>query len=196
MSAALALCLGATVQAACLSPQQQLPAATISAFTSNPAQLLAQNPNGGPNLVAQIRDLAASDPATLPLIAQLVANANPAQKSAIGSGLGQAASICGGQDQAHANLIQQAVVQARDPAVTTAYAAVTGQQPLGGIGAALGGLGGSLGGQTTPLGQGPTSTGGPQPIGGPGVPTQPFTFTSSVAGTGISTTTETNGVSP
>jgi hypothetical protein len=169
-------------QSACFGPQQQLPAATVSAFVNNPGQLLGQFPDGGGQMIGQIRDLAASDPATLPSITQLVANATPAQKAAIGSGLAQAARVCVRTDQASTALIQQAAAQTGDQIVITAYAAVTGERPLGGLGGGAGALGGAVGGQTNPLPGNPTSTGPAQPISGSAHATTSFGFTSSVTG--------------
>lgn len=41
--------------------QQALPAETIQQFLADPAGLLAQYPNGGPQMVTRVEDLAASD---------------------------------------------------------------------------------------------------------------------------------------
>jgi hypothetical protein len=176
-------------QAACYTPQVQLPAQTISTFAGNPGQMLQQYASGGPQMISQIRDLAASDPATLPLILGLVANANSEQKKAIGAGLAQAARICVRTDEAYANDIQQAIAKTKDQELVLAYTSVTGDQPTGAVGAAV--SGGALGGQTNALPGGPTATGPAQGIGIPGVPTPQFSITSSVTGTsgfGASTT--------
>jgi hypothetical protein len=194
LSLVFGIALGGMAHAACLDPGQQLPADAVNAFNNNPTSLLQQFPDGGNAMASRIRDLAASDTGTLLFISQLAGSANAAQKAAIGAGLGQAATMCGGIDRSHGNLIQQAVVQTGDRAVVTAYAGVTGQQPLGGLGSNLGGLGGSIGGQTNPFGTGPSSTGGPLPIGIPGVPTPLFTYTSSVGS--ASTSSGDNGDTP
>src|SRR4051794_34689183 len=101
----LALCLGlplsTTAQAACYTPQIQLPARTVSAFVANPSQMLQLFRSGGPQMISQVRDLAASDPATLQAILGLIANANSDQKKAIGAGLAQAARICVRTEQAY-----------------------------------------------------------------------------------------------
>jgi hypothetical protein len=186
--------------AACYAPEHQVSSQTVSGFLGNPAQLLQQHPAGGGALITQIRDLAASNPATLPVILNLLANANRDQKSAIGSGLAQAARICVRTDQSFANQIQQALAATNDREAIAAYTSVTGDQPLGGIGAGPGGLGGgagggvaggAVGGQTNPLFAQPNSTGGPQFIGGGSVPTGQFTLSSGVSGTGGTTTTDT-----
>jgi hypothetical protein len=43
------------------SPQQGLPAQTIVQFLADPAALLKQYPNGGPQMLARVRGLAATD---------------------------------------------------------------------------------------------------------------------------------------
>src|SRR5436305_14502950 len=78
-------------EAACYSPTQQLPAQVVNDFVANAGQMLQQNPNGGAQMIARIRDLAASNPSTLQAIMGLVATANKDQKVAIGTGLAQAA---------------------------------------------------------------------------------------------------------
>ena len=98
--------------AAVYSPQQALPAQTIQQFLADPAALLAQYPNGGPQLIARVRDLAASDSATLNALIGLLATANPNQSTAIGTALGQVALMAVKTDQAYANQIQEAIAGA------------------------------------------------------------------------------------
>jgi FecR protein len=98
--------------AACYSSQQQLPAQTVTQFTTNPAQLLTQYPDGGPAMISMIRDLVASNPTTLPLVINLLPNASTGEANSIGTGLGQAALICVHTDQAFATEIQQALASA------------------------------------------------------------------------------------
>src|ERR1700732_1003595 len=74
--------------AACYSSQQALPPKTIAQFTSHSTQLLSDYPIGGGRMISLVRDLVASDPATLPLVLDLSANGNPDQINAIGTGLG------------------------------------------------------------------------------------------------------------
>ena len=172
---------GIVAGAACYTPQQQLPVQSIGAFSGNPSDMLRNFPEGGSHMLGQVRDLAASDPATLPLILGLIANANKDQKAAIGAGLAQAARICVRTDQAYATEIQQAIAQTKDQDVVLAYAGMAGDQPTGSTGAGF--SGGAAGGQTNPLAGTPTGTGGPQGIGNAGVNTGQFTITSSVTGT-------------
>src|SRR5579872_4210554 len=121
---------GAARAASCYE-SQALPASAVSAFTANPGDALAKAPQGGGALVREIRDLAASDSATLPVIAGLLKDANDDQKRAIGSGLAQAAKICLPKDQAYATQIQQTIADSKDPVLQLAYAAAAGDQPIG-----------------------------------------------------------------
>ena len=59
-----------------------------------PGQLLQQNPNGGPLLANAVQQLALSDPSTFKVLLGLLANANDAQKGAIGRG-----ARSGGEDR-------------------------------------------------------------------------------------------------
>lgn len=199
---------GGIAQAACYGPQQQLPAQTISNFLGDPSKLLQQfqMPEQKAALASMIRDLAASDPATLQPILQLLANASKDQKGAIGGGLGQAARICVRSEQPsvsavtnreYANQIQEAIAKTKDEDVWLAYTSVTGETQLGGVGGGQGSAG-AVGGQTNALAGGPTSTGAPAVIPGGSAPTGPFGITSSVGGTGApsTSTTFTTSVSP
>lgn len=95
-----------------LSQKQALPAQTIQQFLADPKALLRQYPNGGPLMLTHVRDLAASDPATLNSIVELIQGANPDQASAIGTALGQVALMAVKTDQAYATLIQEAIAKA------------------------------------------------------------------------------------
>jgi hypothetical protein len=176
----LALAAG-HADAACYSPTQQLPAQVVSDFVANSGQLLQQNPNGGAQMIARVRDLAASNPAALPAIMSLVTTANKDQKVAIGTGLAQAARVCVPSDQAQANEIQRAVAASPDQDVRVAYQAVTGDVALGaaggggGGGGAGGGVGGATNGSPSSGSNSGTATGG-----GGGVVTRSFTFSPSV----------------
>ena len=98
--------------AAVYSPQQALSAQTIQDFLANPRALLTQYPDGGPQMISRVRDLAASDPSTLNAIVGLLATANAMQSTAIGTGLGQVALMAVRTDQAYANQIQEAIAGA------------------------------------------------------------------------------------
>jgi hypothetical protein len=180
----------------CYPSSQQLSAQTVSDFLANPSQILQQNPNGGAQMISRIRDLSASDSATLQPILALIANADKNQKFAIGSALGQAAKICGGLGQgegrAYANDIQQAIAVLKDQDVVLAYAAAAGNQPIGAAGA---GPGGSVGGQLLPFGTNGVSS-SLENIGSPGVNTFQFTYSSSVSGGSSTTATTTTIIRP
>jgi hypothetical protein len=144
--------------AARCTADQQLPAQTVNSFLANANQLLqdANNAGGGADMIALIRDLVASNPATLPLIIGLLANANPAQQTAIGTGLGEAAGLCIRPDPAFAADIQTQLAGSTSDAAKNDYAAVTGNQPIrsvaGGGGVSGGASGGSTGGSLTSSG--------------------------------------------
>lgn len=111
------------VAAAVYSPQQVLPAPVIKDFLADPAALLKQYPDGGALMISRVRDLAASDPATLKEIVGLLASANPNQSTAIGTGLGQVALMAVKTDQAYANEIQEAIARSAKPAGAVSGAA-------------------------------------------------------------------------
>jgi hypothetical protein len=110
--AVCAVALPQPVSAAVYTAAQALPAQAIQDFLGKPSALLDQYPDGGAEMIAKVRDLAASDPATLNPIISLLASANFKQASAIGTGLGQTALMAVKTDQAYANAIQQALVAA------------------------------------------------------------------------------------
>jgi hypothetical protein len=156
-AATILLLIGSdVVHAACYTPQQQLPQQTIASFEANPAQLLGQFPNGGAQMISMIRDLIASDPATLPLILTLVPTASMAELNAIGAGLGQGALVCLRTDQAFANEIQQMVAAAGNQTVILALASVLGDQAIAAVGGPGVGIGGGAEGAT---GQNPITGG-------------------------------------
>ncbi len=188
LSALVMLSIGAGQASA-----QQAQALTLSQFLANPNQLLQQFPEGGSQMALLVQQFVIDDASTTPLIARLVAAANPRQKGAIGEGLAQAAKIIVLTDQARAEDVQKLVASLNDPVVNVAFANGLGDVKLGAVGGGpLGGVGAGVGGQTNPLNFTPQSSGGPAPIGGPGVNTPQFFITSSVGGTGGSSITTTN----
>jgi hypothetical protein len=201
MSGSLMILPEGQAQAACYGPQQQLPAQTAADFISNPAQLLQQFPNGEAEIISRVRDLAASNPATLPLILNLVAGASSTQIDAIGTGLGQAALTCIRTDPAYATEIQQVVVALNNSALSFAFAAVLGDKPIGAAGGGAGGGGGG-GGPTNPLFGALTGFGGSSTLPNTGTAntgTNYFTFSNFSASTpgGLTTSTTTiTSVSP
>ena len=160
-------------------------------FLASPSLVLEQNPDGGPTLVGQIRDLAVADPGTLASIIGLLSGANKNQKAAIASGLAQAAKIVMRHNWRYAEKIKQAIDDTKDQDVILAYAGATGDLPNYSWG--------GVGGQTNPL-PGPRSTAGSvEPIVGNNVPTGSiFNYTSSVGGASSTGTTIilTTSVSP
>jgi hypothetical protein len=161
-AAVIALGLSSETQAACYGDNQKLSADAISAFLANPSQALQQNQTGGAGLISQLRDLVASDPATLGPVVNLLNSANVQQQTAIGTALGQASTVCLRPDPTFAQQIQTMLAQATqsaDPAAQ-AFAAVTGNLPTGATGGGGGGGGGAIGGSLAGPGS-PTGGGGP-----------------------------------
>jgi hypothetical protein len=131
--------------AGCYGSQQQLSANAVAHFTANPTQLLSEYPNGGAQMISLVRDLVASDPATLPLVLDLSAISNAGQVNSMGTGLGQAALICSRSDQTFANEIQQMVAASNNQALALAFTEVLGDQQLAAAGPGAGGGGGGGG---------------------------------------------------
>ena len=103
-----------------------------------------------------MRDLAASDPTTLPMLIELLKTADPkTQVPAIAAGLAQVARMASRTDQAFANEIQNAIAASGNQVAIAAYQAATGDVAI----AAAGGGGGGAGGGGTGAG-GPTGSSG------------------------------------
>jgi hypothetical protein len=127
MLVASGVALSSVANAACYPASAKLPDVQIQAFLQNPGELLSVYENGVGNLVGVIRDLVASDNATLPVVIQLLASANPQQRAAIGSGLGIAARICLIPEQAYAGQIQASLAETADTVALTAFVGSAGQ---------------------------------------------------------------------
>jgi hypothetical protein len=164
----------------------QLTSQQVSQFLADPSALLKANPTAGGKLISQIRDLMLSDPQVLTPIIALLANANDAQKSAIGTGLGDAAQTLVTTNPLLANQIQTALAANGDKLALAAYQTTVGNEA---IGAAGGGGAGAAAYQTL------TNTGGG---GGGGLATGPtttgnagvgLTGSGNVSGAGTPTTT-------
>ena len=121
-------------------PPPQRSGDQATAFLANPALLLKDNPDGGARMLAQVRDLAIADPATLQSLLSLTSSASKDQKAAIGAGLAQAARAVLRTNPTYANQIQLAIVNLKDQEIMVAYTAASGQQAIG----ATGGAGGAL----------------------------------------------------
>jgi hypothetical protein len=173
-------------QAACYSNGRQVSADAVNAFISSPSLVLQQNSNGGGRMISQLRDLSASNPATLQVILSLLPNANKDQKAAIGAALAQAARICVGPDQAYAALIQQAVAETGDQDLIIAYATVAGDRPIAAVAPAGVGLAGGATGQITTLGGPIFGFGAPAPGGVTTFTFRSFSFTGGTTGAGES----------
>jgi hypothetical protein len=187
------LMLTATANAACFNPRQQLPANVISTFLANPNQLLERFGSGGSAMISEVRDLAASDPATLAAIMGLAGTANNEQLKAIGAGLAQAARVCGRTDQAYAAQIQQAVAGSNNSELVLAYTSGTGDVPIGGVGGGGGG-GGGIGGPIGAVGSIGGTSGTAQTFGGSSTVNS---FTNLLTSGGVGTAaTIANSVSP
>jgi hypothetical protein len=171
----------------------QLTSQQVSQFLADPSALLNANPTGGGKLVARIRDLMLSDPQVLAPIIALLANANDAQKSAIGTGLGDAAQMT--SNPLLANQIQTALAANGDKIAVAAYQTTVGTEPIGAAGGGGGGAGAAAyqtltntgGGGGGGLATGPTTTGNAG-IG--------LTGSGNVSGAGTTPTTAAAAVSP
>src|SRR5665647_339836 len=139
-----AFVMAAVGMSAANAQQTQTPSA--SAFLANPGQLLQQNPNGGSLLANAVQQLALSDPSTFKALLGLLANANDAQKGAIGQGLAQAAKIEVLTNQTLAADWQQQIAAINDPPFKTAAANAFGDVKLGAVGGAAGAAGSGFGG--------------------------------------------------
>lgn len=126
--AMLLIAASGVAHAACYSSRQQLPVATIAQFTADPEQLLSRDPNGGAPMVSMVRDLVASDPATLPLVLDLSEYGDVDQINSIGAGLGQAALICSRTDPTFTKDIQQMIAAVNNLHLTLAFADVFGDE--------------------------------------------------------------------
>ncbi|MDP2296011.1 MAG: hypothetical protein Q8M24_11190 [Pseudolabrys sp.] len=135
----------------------QTQAATVAEFLANPTQVMAQYPNGGPELTALIRDVATSNPQALATLTSLLSAGNVQQQASVGAGLGQAYLIVLNTNQAYAAQIAAAVGASGSDSAKTAYSGATGNVATAstGPGAGAGGGGGGAGG-----GSGGTAGGG------------------------------------
>ena len=117
-----------------------------SQFVADPGGLLKANPNGGGRLITQIRDLMLSDPCQpsavslaschdiLAAIIGLLGTANDAQKSAVGTGLAEAAQALQTTYPLLSNDIQTALAKNGDKLALEAYQTTVGTQAIGAAG--------------------------------------------------------------
>ena len=151
-----------------------LPASAVAAFQANPGQLLTQFPNGGPDMVNQVRGLIAADRTTLASLIALAKNATQDQRKALAQALAEVAKANAGNDPAFANQIQQAVATSGIDEFAKAYAEAAGDTGTASTGSGGGGGGPNFAG---------TPTGGPNTGGFPtGNNTTPNTFSNLLTG--------------
>ncbi len=111
---------------------------------------LAQYPQGGADLAALISKLVVASPKLADAFLKTRGLANPAQKSAIGAGLGQAVSIINEKDPEAATAIAQLVAAANDKIIQTAFVASIGDGTTAiGDGTAGGGATAATGGRAS-----------------------------------------------
>jgi hypothetical protein len=161
-----------SASAACLSGDQKMSPTAVSGFLSDPGSALKSA-----DVAQMVRDLVASDPTTLAPVLALLQGATADQQSAIGSGLGQAASVlCLRTDPNFAAEIQDGVNKSQSAPAKTAYAAITGDDKQRIL--ATGGAGsispGGVGGGTNPTAnpgnnQGTNTVFGPEGTGNNGL---------------------------
>lgn len=160
-------------------PGQVLSAQDIQQFMANPSTLLAQYPNGGPQMIKAVRDLAGSDPQTLGPLIQLLSQANADQSTSIGTALGQIALAAVNTDPNYADQIQTAVVKSGNISAETAFSAVVGGNIK--LTAATTGVGGGAETSTAPSG-GSFGIGGGIGVNLPTVTNTPDVFSTTFGG--------------
>lgn len=170
---------------------QELAAAVLL----RPQLLIEQNPAGGGALTRDVRLAVGSSPSLAAAVLGVLAGANPLQKSAIATGLGQAALLCQISDPVGAQSVQTAVATVGDPAIESVFREVTG-----GVQTAATGFGAGAGNAAPPGVPGLTGpfTGVPGRVGSSLFPNGPTTFsTSAVSGaTDTAQSVLRNSVSP
>jgi hypothetical protein len=168
----------------------------IAKFQTDPKTIFLNDqgkPASNPELISNVRELVIADKADLKPVIEQLKLASAEEQSAIGTGLGQAAQAVLRTDPAYAAEIQEALAAAGVQNAILAFAAVTGNVPIGatagGGAAGAGGAGGGAGGSST--GSGAASGGGAATGGGGGGGTVQATIfsTSSPAVTNTTTTT-------
>jgi hypothetical protein len=170
-------------QAACLAPGARLAPDEIAKLQANPKAIFL-NSEGGPagnaEIISKVRELVTTDKAALAPILEALKFAGTEEKSAIGTALGQAAQACITPDAGYAAEIQEALATTTDQVAILAFAAVTGNVPIGATGGGAGaGGGGGAGGGTAGTG---TSSGGGTAAGGAGGGTTTPFFAATFSG--------------
>lgn len=150
----IASVLFVSVSVAALSTQQLQNAE--QQFLANPGQFLATHKDFGRQDLAQLIAALAATPANLPTIMSALANADPSQQAAIGTGLGRAADAAQKSDPTYATQIQQAVAASGIQGAIASYTSATSNTQT----SSTGGGGGGGGGGSAPTGNGPPTGGG------------------------------------
>jgi len=139
--------------ASCFAPDHGLKATSPDMEASLNNLLKADSEANSPAVISTVRDLAASDPGALSFILDKLGAASDGQRSSIGTGLAQAATICQRSDLPYATDIQTQLLAA-DKAINNqkaevAFGLATGQNPIGAVGGGGGGgfSSGASGGQ-------------------------------------------------
>jgi len=192
LAAALcAACLGVwpVRDARALTTDSQSRSDLIAKLQTNPAQIFLDGDGQTLTvaaLISAVRDLVVAEKTALKPIIAALKLASSDEKSAIGTGLGQAAQAVLKTDPSFAAEIQQALAESSDSVAILAFAGVTGNAPIGATGGAggAGGAGGSAGGGGASGGGGGTGGGG----GGGGGSTQAVVFSSGVTAPSTTTT--------
>jgi hypothetical protein len=170
-AAAIVATVSSAASAAVYPPRQQLSAQLISEFKGSPSSLLQEHPQAGAAMISRVRDLAASDPTTLPVLIGLLKDSATSkdQVRAIVAGLAQVARLATRNDQAFADEIQRAIAGTNNQDVISAYQAATGDVAIAASGGGGGGAGGGsgAGGPTGNFGAAfGGNNGGASPFGG------------------------------
>ena len=143
--------------ASCFAPDHALKATAAEMEASLTNLLKIDSEANSSAVISTVRDLAASDPGALSFILDKLGAASDSQRSSIGTGLAQAATICQRSDLPYATDIQTQLLAAdkaiNNQSAEVAFALATGQQPIGAAGVGGGGGGGGFssgasGGQT------------------------------------------------
>lgn len=147
LAGAVGALLSGSAMAACVSPTAGAPQSAVDRVLASPSALLERFPEGQGGLIAEIRNVVATNPTALAPIAGLIKSANADQRRAIGAGLGQAAAMCARSEPETGRRIQEAILAADSREVSLAFQAVVGDRPTAAVGpgsssASSGGLGG------------------------------------------------------
>ena len=134
----------------------------LAKFHADPKTLFLNDqgrPASNPELISNVRELVITDKTSLAPVIEDLKLASADEKSAIGTGLGQAAQAVLRTDPAYAAQIQEALAATTDQIAILAFAAVTGNVPIGATGGGgAGGAGGGAGGGS--IGSGAAGGGG------------------------------------